>query len=324
LSACSSWIGYPTLLIGRRGQTVGMMAVKVRVADARNGGPIGSRRALRRAAVTFVLVRLGVSIATLLAVAGGRPATVVAVLLDLASLLGAMATYLWPLRSTANQTLQDLAVGSVVVAIGLRPVAYLAPVPAPAARQPRTRSASLIAGAAAIVVLGVTVAAVFGDKVAVSQSSRLLAAPTIASPGRTTVRLAAGGYALYQEVTGVGQVSDQVPMVPANVSVTVGKARSVPVNDTFGLGFANGGMYAASIGFDAPHSGSYTITVRGGPAGTVVLARSLSSWLQSVRGWLAGLGIAMLTALAGAVLLVVGLVGRRARPGPSYESGVRH
>jgi uncharacterized RDD family membrane protein YckC len=60
LSACSSWIGYPTLLIGRRGQTVGMMAVKVRVADARNGGPIGSRRALRRAAVTFVLVRLGV------------------------------------------------------------------------------------------------------------------------------------------------------------------------------------------------------------------------------------------------------------------------
>jgi hypothetical protein len=113
-------------------------------------------------------------------------------------------------------------------------------------------------------------------------------------------------------------------MVPANVSVTVGKARSVPVNDTFGLGFANGGMYAASIGFDAPHSGSYTITVRGGPAGTVVLARSLSSWLQSVRGWLAGLGIAMLTALAGAVLLVVGLVGRRARPGPSYESGVRH
>jgi uncharacterized RDD family membrane protein YckC len=47
---------YGMLLCGAaRGQTLGMMIVKVRVVDANSGGPIGMARALGRAAFEYVL-----------------------------------------------------------------------------------------------------------------------------------------------------------------------------------------------------------------------------------------------------------------------------
>jgi hypothetical protein len=100
-------------------------------------------------------------------------------------------------------------------------------------------------------------------------------------------------------------------------------AVAVPVSSSFGVGFGNEGMYTASVGFDAPAAGRYTITVRGNQTGTVVVAATLQRWVNSVSGIAAGIAAGAIVALAGAVLLVVGLVGRRRRPVPRGWSTAR-
>ncbi|MGH9114397.1 MAG: RDD family protein, partial [Acidimicrobiales bacterium] len=80
---------YQILLLGQvRNQTVGNMAARTRVVDARSGGTIGYDKAAIRAIVELVLNY-----------------TVIGGLLDI----------LWPLWDRQNQTLHDKAAGTVVL-----------------------------------------------------------------------------------------------------------------------------------------------------------------------------------------------------------------
>jgi uncharacterized RDD family membrane protein YckC len=80
---------YITLMLSRRGRTVGNMAVHTRVVDSRTGGPISTGKALGRWASEFVLFLL----------------LIVPGILDL----------LWPLWDRENQTLHDKMAGTVVL-----------------------------------------------------------------------------------------------------------------------------------------------------------------------------------------------------------------
>jgi uncharacterized RDD family membrane protein YckC len=80
---------YATLMCGSaRGQTVGMMAVGVRVRRDDGLGPIGYGRGLGRALVQLILAY---------------------------TIVGGLLDDLWPLWDKKNQTLHDKAVGSVVI-----------------------------------------------------------------------------------------------------------------------------------------------------------------------------------------------------------------
>ena len=79
---------YQGLLLAYRGQTVGMMAVGTRIADADTGGGIGVGRGVLRAVVMTVLAIL-----------------VLPGLLDI----------FWPLWDRRNQTLHDKAVRTVIL-----------------------------------------------------------------------------------------------------------------------------------------------------------------------------------------------------------------
>lgn len=109
-------VAYAGILIGARGQTVGMMAVGVRAVDLHSGGPLGYASSWRRAGVAFALVGLAGVIESFVRLTGSSTGqTTAIVLLGVASLAGKLTTYLWPLGSARNQTLQDKAVSSVVV-----------------------------------------------------------------------------------------------------------------------------------------------------------------------------------------------------------------
>jgi uncharacterized RDD family membrane protein YckC len=80
---------YVTLMLSRRGQTVGNMAVGTRVVDAQTGGLVSPGKALARWASELVLLIL----------------LVLPVILD----------FLWPLWDSQNQTLHDKMAGTFVV-----------------------------------------------------------------------------------------------------------------------------------------------------------------------------------------------------------------
>ncbi len=83
-------VGYGTVFCGsNRGQTLGMMAVSVRVVDVAHGVPIGYWRALGRALIEYVLA--------------------------LAFFLPWVLDMLFPLWDAKKQTLHDKAVRSVVI-----------------------------------------------------------------------------------------------------------------------------------------------------------------------------------------------------------------
>ncbi len=93
-------------------------------------------------------------------------------------------------------------------------------------------------------------------------------------------------------------------------------AGTLPVTDSFSLGFRHGTLYLADLAFHVPQEGRYTISVVAVGGGTVVLAPALTSWLHGVSHWATGAALGFLLVAAGMVLLVVGLVGRR-RPDPA-------
>lgn len=83
---------YVSIMLSRNGQTVGNMAVRTRVIDARTGGPLSPGKALGRWAAELVLAIL----------------FFVPLLLD----------FLWPLWDRQNQTLHDKMAGTLVVWAG--------------------------------------------------------------------------------------------------------------------------------------------------------------------------------------------------------------
>jgi uncharacterized RDD family membrane protein YckC len=90
LVAAGVVVGYGTIFCGsKRGQTLGMMAVGVRVVDAGSGEPVGYWRAFGRALIEYVLA--------------------------LAFFLPWVLDMLFPLWDSKNQTLHDKAVRSVVI-----------------------------------------------------------------------------------------------------------------------------------------------------------------------------------------------------------------
>ncbi|MHB1986590.1 MAG: RDD family protein [Acidimicrobiales bacterium] len=90
---------YLVLMIGSRGQTLGMMVVGVQLHDARTGSTaIGYRRALLRA-VTALVIELPSSLG-----------------LPLAGILP-LLNYLWPTWDRKNQTWHDKAAGTIAVRV---------------------------------------------------------------------------------------------------------------------------------------------------------------------------------------------------------------
>ena len=83
---------YFTIMLSRRGQTLGNMAVRTRVVDARTGGPLTTGKAFGRWAAQFLF---GIGVILFL----------VPTLID----------YLWPLWDSQNQTLHDKIAGTVVL-----------------------------------------------------------------------------------------------------------------------------------------------------------------------------------------------------------------
>jgi uncharacterized RDD family membrane protein YckC len=82
-------VAYGTVMIGLRGQTIGMLATKVRAVDATTGGVIGYPRAFARGAVEMLLFVF----------------FFVPWVLDM----------VWPIWQQRNQTLHDLATKTVVI-----------------------------------------------------------------------------------------------------------------------------------------------------------------------------------------------------------------
>ena len=91
---------YLTLMISRRGQTVGNMAVGTRVIDANTGGPVTAGKAVVRSLPETILILLFSLSETILILLFFIPG-----LLDI----------LWPLWDRQNQTLHDKMAGTLVV-----------------------------------------------------------------------------------------------------------------------------------------------------------------------------------------------------------------
>jgi uncharacterized RDD family membrane protein YckC len=108
-------LGYPYLLLRYRGQTVGMMAFKVRAIDRASGGALTSVQTWRRVLAYFFLVVLWAQISEIIYLNSPGSSPPGGVLLRLLSFAGLITTALWPLANPANQTLQDKAADTVVI-----------------------------------------------------------------------------------------------------------------------------------------------------------------------------------------------------------------
>jgi uncharacterized RDD family membrane protein YckC len=110
-------LAYAGIMLGYRGQTVGMMVAGVRAIDLEGGGPMARSQVWCRVIVSFLLAGFVNQILFYGAVSrssssGTPPWVPVLVLVEIA--LGAL-TYLWPLGSARRQTWADKAAGSIVV-----------------------------------------------------------------------------------------------------------------------------------------------------------------------------------------------------------------
>ncbi len=81
---------YQWLMVGRWGQTLGKMALGIRVVRAEDAGPVGYARAAGRVAAVWLL---GIFVLPLL------------------------LAYLWPLWDRRNQTLYDKLASTIVVRV---------------------------------------------------------------------------------------------------------------------------------------------------------------------------------------------------------------
>jgi uncharacterized RDD family membrane protein YckC len=109
-------IAYWFLFLRYRGQTLGMMVAGVRAIDRTTGHGLGTAQTWRRVLVFFCLVPLWglVGFIVLAASQNGIGGGWVA-LFQVGAYAGALSTGLWPLRSPANQTLQDKAADTIVI-----------------------------------------------------------------------------------------------------------------------------------------------------------------------------------------------------------------
>jgi uncharacterized RDD family membrane protein YckC len=107
---------YAAIFLTVWGQTLGMMAVHARAIDLRSGNPLTPSQAWRRQAAVFFLVSTWSDAAfTMNSYSHHARNDPPGTLIQLVGFALALATYLWPLGNSANQTLQDKVVGSMVI-----------------------------------------------------------------------------------------------------------------------------------------------------------------------------------------------------------------
>jgi uncharacterized RDD family membrane protein YckC len=111
-------IAYAAILLQTQGKTVGMRIVQIHAVDGRTGDGLTSGKAWIRSLVSFALYGLVAEVAFLYYATqppgwtkhhDGVPSLVLGITLLL------LLTFLWPIWDSRNQTLQDKAVGSVVI-----------------------------------------------------------------------------------------------------------------------------------------------------------------------------------------------------------------
>jgi uncharacterized RDD family membrane protein YckC len=110
-------IAYAATLLQIQGKTLGMRAVSIRAVSARTGSGLTFGKAWFRSLVAFALYGLVTEVAFLYE--ASQPSGWIThhhgiTALVLASYL-LLLTFLWPIWDSLNQTLQDKAVGSVVI-----------------------------------------------------------------------------------------------------------------------------------------------------------------------------------------------------------------
>lgn len=143
-------------------------------------------------------------------------------------------------------------------------------------------------------------------------------ASTLNGPGTEAVVCHSGTYVFYTEsgsnvlnqsaitVTGPGSETVAVEVEAASESIT-----------RFGT------KYSGSLDFTATRSGTYMVRLSASGV-TLVVAPSLADTAQSNLGWLVGVGLSLLTAFVGLILLIVALVKRSGarKSAPQYGGGV--
>jgi uncharacterized RDD family membrane protein YckC len=114
--ALAVYFTYAVTLLKLRGQTVGMMAVKIKAVDKSSGNALSMRQVWLRVLTVYFLISVWSDIGEIAAISQHlNRATGGAALWPLIGFVGGLTTYLWPLGSRFRQTLQDKAAQSVVV-----------------------------------------------------------------------------------------------------------------------------------------------------------------------------------------------------------------
>ena len=109
---------YAVWFLGRRGRTIGMTAAGVRAVEHTTGLILTNRLAWRRALVAALLINFSTELGFFISLGQHRTTGHAALITGVADFLAVvllLLTFLWPLGSSLNQTLQDKAAGSVVI-----------------------------------------------------------------------------------------------------------------------------------------------------------------------------------------------------------------
>jgi uncharacterized RDD family membrane protein YckC len=110
-------IAYAAILLQTQGKTLGMRALSLQAISARTGSELTVGRAWSRSLVAFALYGLVTEVAFLYE--ASQPPGWITHHHEVTGLLLAsylfLLTFLWPIWDSRNQTLQDKAVGSVVI-----------------------------------------------------------------------------------------------------------------------------------------------------------------------------------------------------------------
>lgn len=187
---------------------------------------------------------------------------------------------------------------------------------APAA--PRLRGRAAIITGIVLLVLGVVAVAIGIVGVTTTASSLLgQIGSAQTTPATITQPLQAGTpYAVYEAVPGAtGSTGADVPLdlqvVAADVTVTAPDGSSVPVADTgdeVNTVGSSDQVFGEVATFDAPTTGTYTITVA--TTGSLVAVAPATSSVRQAAGWITAIGVGAILGFLGLVLLVIGLFVR--------------
>ena len=129
-------------------------------------------------------------------------------------------------------------------------------------------------------------------------------APTLTSPASDTVVCHPGTYVLYVE-------SGSTPLTVGNLKITSPDGAAVPVDiETVTQSISrDGATWSGSLGFVVAQGGAYTVSVSG-IGTTLITAPSFATTAKANLAWIIGVGLSLLTAGLGLILLIVALVKR--------------